>query len=125
MATKWTEKGSYKEAQRNLLPITRHQVIPTAVQSATDSGNSGDKQIYLASLDSPHTTRIYIGNLGQSFLSHSQGRADTSDVAAEFAKTGGDFGFSHAILRERLDIDLKGVVRPNRNSVNRKGQRSL
>lgn len=119
MALKWTAKPNCGDLPRvqakgQLLPILRHQFIPRAVESASDSGNGGNKQIYFASLDSPHTPRVYIGKLGQPLLSHAQGRANTADVAAKFAKIGGSFNFGHILLRERFDIDLKGVIRPNR-----------
>lgn len=85
-----------------------------AIESAADSGNGGNQQIYLASLDSSHTPRVYVGKFGQPLLSHAQGRANTADIAAEFAKIVGGFNFGHALLRERFEIDLKGVLRPNR-----------
>jgi hypothetical protein len=113
MATNWMEKERNKEARRNLFPIIRHQVFPMTVQATADSCNSGDKQIYLASLNSPHAPRIYIGKFGQSLLSHPQGRANTPDVTTEFAKIGSSFSFGHPLLRERFEIDLKGVIRPN------------
>ena len=125
MATNWIEKEGNKEARRNLFPIIRHQVFPTAVQRTTNSRHGRNEQIYFTRLDSPHASSIYVSKFGQSLLSHSQGRASTADVAAEFTEIGGHFGFGHALLRERFDIDLKGVIRPNRNPVNREGQRFL
>jgi hypothetical protein len=119
MAVKWIDRincggASGQRTDGKLFPVLRHQFIPTAIQSAADSGNGGNEQIYFTGLDSPHTPRVYIGKLSQSLLSHPQGRANTADVAAEFAEIGGGFNFGHALLRERFEIDLKGVIRPNR-----------
>lgn len=128
MAVKWTAKPIcedllHVQVNRRLLPVFRHQFIPTAIKSTADSRNGSNQQIYFTGLDSPHTSRIYVSKFGQSLLSHVQGRANTADVAAEFAEISDGFNFGHILLRERSDIDLKGVLRPNRGVAKWEGKR--
>jgi hypothetical protein len=115
----WTGKkprelALLENARRQLFPTPRHQVIPSAFQGATDSGDGSDKQVDFARLNSPHASRIDVHKFGQSLLGHAQGRADAANVAAKFAQIGGNFSFNHPILRGNLTIDIKGVIRPNR-----------
>jgi hypothetical protein len=103
-------------SRRALFPIVRHQIIPSAIQGATNPGNGGDKRVYLACFNAPDTSRVYIHKFRHSLLSHAQGRADAANVAAEFPKIGGCFRLNHSILRENYTIDIKGLIRPNRTS---------
>jgi hypothetical protein len=119
MTQDWTgkkrcEEALLEKAGRKLFPIPRHQVIPSAVQGATNSGNGGDKQVNFACFNSPHASRIYVHKFSQSLLGHPQGSADTANVPAKFPQISGDFSLNHPILREAFMVDLKGVMRPNR-----------
>jgi hypothetical protein len=102
-----------QNARSKSFPIVRHQIIPSAIQGATNSSYGGDEQIYFARFNAPYASRIYIHEFCQPLLGDTQGRANSANVAAELPEIGSGLILNHPILRENLTVDIKGVLRPN------------
>jgi hypothetical protein len=95
------------------LPFGRHQIIPLAAQCSTDSGNGRNQDIDFSGFYPSDGARIDVSQLSQPLLRHSQRSADAPDAVSELPNLGRQFGFGHASLPEKFDVDLKGVMRPN------------
>src|SRR5438105_4737288 len=87
--------------------------MPGAAQSAADSHDGCNKQIYLPSLDPPDVAHVDVNQFGQPFLGHARRCANAPNVAAQVLKLRQRSRFCHATLRAIIRLDLEGVLRPN------------
>ena len=62
-----------------------------AIQGAANSRHRRDQQIHFTGLDSPDASRVDVNKFGQALLSHTEGRANAPNIAAQLAKIAGYF----------------------------------
>jgi hypothetical protein len=95
-------------------PFVRNQLFPLATQSFADSLNSRYERIDFTCLNPANSSRVQIGQFGKPLLTHFKRHSDSPDVASKFRQFCREFGFRHGTLPEKFEVDIKGLLRPNR-----------
>src|SRR5665213_947977 len=84
------------------LPVRRHQIVPCAAQSATDSGDGGNENVDFSGFNVSDGAGIERGQFRQPLLRHFLRSANAPDVVPKFPKFDRQLSFNHVILRRIL-----------------------